>query len=148
MSDIEQAKKLFFEALAFIEASDFQSAEFRLRQARQFSPGSVSVLTNLAVVLLQQNKLGDARACAENVIATNENNIEALLVLANCHFKDGKLPEALAVYDKIIILDPKIAETYNNRGIILQKFGRLEAALDSYGRAIALESDFTDAHIN
>jgi len=148
MSDIERAKKLFFEALSFIDASDFAKAESRLREALPFSPTSVSILTNLAVVLLRQNKHSEAREFAEKSIAVKADNIEALLVLADCCVRDKKFLEALDVYQTIISLDSKIAEAHNNCGIILGKLGRFVDALASYDSAIAIEANFADAHMN
>src|SRR3954471_228501 len=103
MSDIEQARKHFFAALDYIDSSDFKNAELQLREALSFSPGNGSILTNLAVVLLRQNKRDEARGSAEQAIAANANNIEALLVLADCYAKDdSNLSEALAVLEKVI----------------------------------------------
>jgi tetratricopeptide (TPR) repeat protein len=147
-SELEQAKSLFFEALSFIDSSDFQSAETRLRDALRFSPGSVSVLTNLAVVLLKQNKRVEARKFAEKAICADASNIEALLIMADCYTKDGNLTEALAVYNDIISLDRANPEAHNNSGVILHKLDRLLDALDSYDRAIALEPHFPDAYNN
>ena len=45
------ARRLFFEALELIDASDFQAAELRLRDALKLAPANGSILTNLSVVL-------------------------------------------------------------------------------------------------
>ena len=148
MSDIEQAKKLFFEALAFIDSLDFKSAELRLREALPLSPGSVSILTNLAVVLIKQNRLIEAREHAEKAVAVKPDNSEALLVLAECYAKDETLTESLDIYNRIISFNPGIAEVHNNMGVALQKTQRFMDALASFDRAIALEPDFADAHVN
>ncbi|MEA2937229.1 MAG: hypothetical protein QOC56_733 [Alphaproteobacteria bacterium] len=148
MSDSDNAKRLFFEALAFMDASNFRDAELRLRDALKFSTGNVAILTNLAVVSLQQDKRIAARDYAETAIAIAPDNIEALLVLADCHTHGESFTDALAAYDKIIVLDPNIAQAHNNRGIAAQKLGRHAEALDSLERAIALEPGYGDAHIN
>lgn len=148
MSEIEQARKHFFAALDFIDSLDFPNAEWKLREALSFSPGSVSILTNLAVVLLRQNKHVEARGFAERALAASDSNVEAMLVLADCHAKDDRLTEALAVFQKVISLDPKIAEAHNNIGVLFRKLGRVPEALGSYDRAIALDPRFADAHVN
>ena len=148
MSEIERAKKLFLEALAFVESLDLQSAESRFREVLQILPGNVSALTNLAVVLQRRNKIAEARTCAEQAIAGNANNIEALLVLASCHVKEGNFPDALAAYDQVVAIDPQITEAHNNRGIIFEKFGMPAEALESFDRAIALEPGFTNPYLH
>jgi predicted TPR repeat methyltransferase len=148
MSETENAKRLFFEALALIDSSNFRDAELRLRNALQFAPDNVAILTNLSVVLAQQNQRTKAREYAERTLAINPDNIEALLILADCCTHAGDFNEALAAYDKIIRLDATIGHAHNNRGVILQNFGRYAEALDSYERAIALDANFGDAQIN
>ena len=148
MSESENGKDLFFEALALMDSSNFQDAELRLRQALRFAPGQVSVLTNLSIALMQQDKRAEARECAEKAIAVNSNNIEALLVLASCQARDEDFMAALVTYDKILALDPGIVEIHNNRGMALQCLDRHADALDSYNRALALNPDFGDAYLN
>ncbi len=148
MSDFDRAKRLFFEALDCMDARNFCDAERRLRDALQLAPTNVSILTNLAVVLQQQGKRREAREHAEKAIAVQPDNVEALLVLADARMGEQEFNAALDAYDRIIMLDPNIAQVYNNRGITLEKVGRHGDALDSYERAIALAPDFADAHVN
>jgi predicted TPR repeat methyltransferase len=148
MSDTENAKGLFFEALAFMDSSRFRDAELRLREALQLAPDNTAILTNLSVALAQQHQRTKAREYAEKAISINPDNIEALLVLADCCTHDESFPEALAAYDKIVFLDPNFAQAHNNRGVVLQNLERYADALDSYDRAIVLDSDFSDARIN
>src|SRR5262245_59953244 len=102
MSDSENAKKLFFEALALMDASKFPDAEVRLREALRLAPTQIAVLTNLAVVLVQQNKRAEARDCAEQALAIKPASMEALLVLADCQMRDKHFAEALTAYDRIL----------------------------------------------
>jgi predicted TPR repeat methyltransferase len=148
MSDFETAKTLFFAALDLIDARDFQGAELRLREALQLAPGHANVLTNLSLVLLQQDRPGDAREYARQAIAASPKNIEALLVLAGSCVRIERFAEALDAYDKVISLDPTVAEAYNNRGLVLEKLGRLADALESFERAIKLDPGFSAAHVN
>src|SRR5262245_53560826 len=50
------ARRLFFEALDLMDASNFADAEQRLRDALTYAPANGSILTNLSVVLRQQDK--------------------------------------------------------------------------------------------
>jgi SAM-dependent methyltransferase/Tfp pilus assembly protein PilF len=148
MSTSDRAKNLFFEALGFIDSLNFEKAELRLREAMTLSPGSVSILTNLAVVLIKQNKLIDAREHAQKAVAAKSDNIEAMLVLAECYARDDNLTGSLDMYKAIISFNPGVAEVHNNMGIILQKSQRSMDALASFDQAIALEPYFVDAHFN
>lgn len=148
MSDVDQARALFFEALDFLDAANFQAAEARLRQALHFSPDNPAIMTNLSVALLQQGKRADARSFAADAVAANPRSVEALLVLADCHTHAGDLTDALADYDRVIALEPRIAEAHNNRGLILHRLERPAEALASCDQAIALSPGMSDAHVN
>jgi len=148
MSNVEQARALFFEALDFLDASDFQAAEARLRQALRLSPGNLAILTNLSVALLQQGNRTDACEFAARALVGDPRNVEAVLVLADCHTHAGDLPLALDDYDRIIALEPSIAEAHNNRALVLHRLARPAEALASCDRAIALAPSLSSAHVN
>jgi len=139
---------LFFEALDFLDASDFQTAEARLRQALRLSPGNPAILTNLSVALLHQGNRTDAGEFAAKAYVADPRNIEALLVLADCHIHAGDLTRALDDYDRITALEPNIAEAHNNRGLVLHRLARPSEALASCERAIALDPSLSSAHVN
>jgi len=148
MSESEHAKELFFRALASMDSSNFREAELGLREALRLAPGQLSILTNLSIALMQQHKRAEAREYAEKAIAVNSKTIEALLVLADCDMHDGNLAAAIAGYDRIVELDPGIAEIHNNCGIVLERQGRHADAVDRYDRALALNPDLGDVHAN
>src|SRR5262245_51592915 len=120
MRDSDTAKQLFFEALDRMDAGDFPDAERRRREALRLAPSNVSTLTNLAVVLQQQGKRDEACAHAEQALAAKPDNIEALLVLADARLHAKNPAAALAAYDRIVALDPGIAQVHNNRGLALE----------------------------
>ena len=144
----EAAKKLFFEALALMDASNFRDAELRLREALKLAPGQIAVLTNLSIALVQQNKRAEALGFAEQALALNPNSIESLLVLADCHMHGERFTQALDTHDRILALEPNAAEIHNNRGLVLERLGRHTDALESYARALALNPAFANAHTN
>jgi predicted TPR repeat methyltransferase len=148
MSDVDKARSLFFEALDFLDASDFLAAEARLRQALRLSPDNPAVLTNLSVALLQLGERTEASVFAAKVVVVDPRNVEALLVLANCHTHAGDLTTALDDYDRIIALEPGSIEAHNNRGLVLHRLARPAEALASCDRAIALSPSLSDAHVN
>ncbi len=59
---------------------------------------------------------------------------------------EGRPEDALASYDRAIVLRPDHAEAHGNRGNALKDLKRPEEALASYDRAIALRPDFAEAH--
>ena len=65
----------------------------------------------------------------------------------HCH-QAGRLAEAVALYDRILILEPDLPEVHGNRGVALAAAGRLGEAEKAHRRAIALAPDFADAYNN
>jgi tetratricopeptide (TPR) repeat protein len=64
------------------------------------------------------------------------------------HHQAGRLTEALALYDRILLLKPELAEVHSNRGVALMGLGRLQDAEVAYRQAIALNSNYGDAYNN
>ena len=60
----------------------------------------------------------------------------------------GKLQQAIQVFNKAIHLKSDYPEAYYNRGNILTKLGQLEETLASYDQAIQLKPDYAQAYNN
>jgi len=60
----------------------------------------------------------------------------------------GRLPEAIALLDKLLSQRPGDAIAWNNRANMLLEIGRLNEALQSYDRAIALNPEYAEAWHN
>jgi tetratricopeptide (TPR) repeat protein len=148
MSDFENARRLFLEAVEFIDANEFQEAELRLQNALHFLPTNAAILTNLSIVSLRLDKAPAARKYAEKAISLNSKDTEALAILADCCIRNDAFAKALELYDRIIAIDPTMTQAHNNRGFVLAKLERFAEALDSYDKAIALQPHFSDYLVN
>ena len=60
----------------------------------------------------------------------------------------GRLDQAVEVFNKEIRVNPEYAAAYYNRGIVLHALGRLDEAVESYDKAISLNPDYVDAYSN
>jgi hypothetical protein len=54
--------------------------------------------------------------------------------------------DALMSYERALTLDPQNADAHYNRGVALQKAGRLGEALESYDRALLMAPGFADSY--
>ena len=148
MTDFEDARKRFLEALNSIDASEFQQAELLLQNALRLLPTNVAILTNLSIVSLRLDKTSAAREYAEKAVSLDAKNTEALAILADCCIRNDAFAKALDFYEKIIAIDPTTAPAHNNRGFVLVKLERFAEALDSYDKAVALQPHFSDCLVN
>jgi len=144
----EQARGLFFEALACLAREDYAGAEARLRQAHRLVPERVSVLTNLAAALLRQDKTNEATQYAEQSVALDGGNADGWLNLAACRRRAGALVEALACCERSIAARPQHPDGWSSRGAALLDLQRPEEALQSCDRAIALQAQHAEAWSN
>ncbi len=62
-------------------------------------------------------------------------------------FEAGQLAEALACYERVIALEPRIPEPHDNRGLVLQRMGRFAEAIASHDAAIARNPRFATAYL-
>lgn len=60
----------------------------------------------------------------------------------------GRLPQAIAAYERALQAVPDDVEVLNNLGIALRKNGQAEQAIACYRRAIAVQPDYARAHNN
>ncbi len=62
--------------------------------------------------------------------------------------RQGRVPEALAAYEALLVPLAGHADLFNNRGIALTQLGRPAEAEASYARAIAIDPRHADTHVN
>ncbi|KAB2646358.1 MAG: tetratricopeptide repeat protein [Verrucomicrobiota bacterium] len=74
--------------------------------------------------------------------------IQQTFQLALQHHQSGRLPEAEALYRKILATDPCHAEAFHYLGIIACQVGRRDVAVDLIRKAIVLRADYPEAHYN
>ena len=147
MNDDEAARRSFTEGLAFLDANDLKNAEIRMRETLRLKPRSVPALTNLAVALLGQGKKVEALGFATLAADIGNFDVHATLALADCLAAEGKFADVVAACDRILAVDPTIADVHQMRGSALSKLGRKKEALASFDQAARCEPTHLAAHL-
>lgn len=101
-----------------------------------------------AFQLHQAGLLQDALALYQQIQASLENNPQFLFLFGTLHGQIGQLETAIDILDRSIRLTSLSSASFNNRGKFLQDLKRLDEALLSYDKAIALKSDYAEAYYN
>ncbi len=148
MNDIEQAKRLFFEGLEYLESNNFEMGESRFIDTLKLTPESIPTLNNLAIAQFKQKKFNEAATTSTRAIEIKPNNADAYCMLAACQCRLKRFSEALATCERIISIDPQKAEAYSNRGFIFNQQGQFNKALADFGRAISIDPLLYEAHLN
>lgn len=61
---------------------------------------------------------------------------------------EGRYMEAINAYNQALELQPYLADTWNNRGVVLTRLQRYQEALGSYEQATQIRADYGDAWNN
>jgi predicted O-linked N-acetylglucosamine transferase (SPINDLY family) len=62
--------------------------------------------------------------------------------------EQGKLDEAIEVYEKALLLEPSYADGFCNMGNALHDKGKMDEAIEAYTKALSIDPDHADAHNN
>src|SRR5437868_5350272 len=137
-SAFEEAKGLFFEGLAAVQAKDYVAAEAKFHRSLELNPDRVSVLTNLSAVLFYQQRDDEALAVASRATELDPGNVEGWLLIARCHVRAERRDDALRALDRALALHPNDAETWVARATVLMQEFRFAEAVKAYETAEAL----------
>jgi predicted O-linked N-acetylglucosamine transferase (SPINDLY family) len=142
-----------FDALHLLGVLEHQSGnretgERLIRRALLVNPRSAAAHSNLASLLVQARRLGEALASCDKAIALDADCSEAFCNRGHALGELKRFEEALVSYDRAIALRPDLAEAWNNRGNALRALDRRDEALASYAKAIALNPGYAEAFSN
>jgi tetratricopeptide (TPR) repeat protein len=112
-----------------------KDAEKELREALRIAPKENDIRLDLAELLLNQNRAGEAQPLIDEVLASNSKNRRAKLLLGISLFQGGQLDEAERVLQEALVLNPDPARTHYYLGAIAEQRGQMETALKHYKEA-------------
>lgn len=101
-------------------------------------PANATALYHLAQICCQQARFAEGVDLLRRALAVAPS-ARAHVLLGRALAELGNAQEALASFDRAIVLDGAHAGAHGNRGDALAGLGRLKEATESYRRAIAIE---------
>ncbi len=90
---------------------------------------------------------GRAATAYRRALEIDPGLVPALINLANIHYTNDQLIEALALYERAVRLDPEVFEGHFNLGNIHHDLGRYPEAEAGYRRALDLNPGYPEAHL-
>lgn len=148
MDAVEVAKTLFFQGIEHLEKQEWRKAEDCFRKALRHAPERPSILHNLSVVLLKQDKLEDAARVIDQVLALEPDAPDGWISRAELFNKQKRPEDALISIDRALALQPDNPEAYLTRAVVLYDLGRQPDALASCDLAIRLNPQSSEAWAN
>jgi len=133
-ADPGNAHALHLQGLVAHGLGDAQGALEALEKAVSLDPSDASLLNNLGEIYRGLGRLEEAETRYRKALALKSDYTEA-------HYNLGRVLQALG-------RTKEAAQSYDRHGSELQKLGRVEEAAQSHRRALALQSDFAEAHYN
>ena len=126
---------------ALHRAGQFAGAALAFRRALAAAPDLFDARVALGLCLRQNGEAALARIELERTVNAGGGDGRAWFALGLVCEDLHDLPGAIGAYRRSAQLQPDAPETHVNLGLTLQRSGNLEAATQSYRRAMALRAD-------
>jgi tetratricopeptide (TPR) repeat protein len=83
------------------------------KRAHELAPASNQPVVSLVLAYLRTGKVEEARQFLETIISENNDNYLANLLLARINVHNNNVSEAIALYNKLIAINPEADSTYH-----------------------------------
>ncbi len=132
--------------IIYLQKNQDDFAKSAFDKALELNPQTVEAIIGHGLIARKQGNGDEALTFFDKACALNASP-EAFYQAAVQYRLNGQFANALPIIDKAIA-GQSLASFYNEKGLILEALGNWEEALDSYGKAIELDSYAPDAYAN
>ena len=131
----------------WIQVGYWRDSVALFRHALAVAPDNFVAHANLGVALQEQGDIEGAAAHLEASFATNPDG-DATFNLANVRLAQQRLPEAVALYEESLRLEPDRVKTLYKLANALGQLGRTDDAIGRYREALRLDPGDVDVRNN
>ncbi len=110
-------------------------------------PRSGEIAKNIALIYISQGKKEEAMTAIKEARIANPNDLNLLMSEANIQYQTGNVDKYKALIAEAITMDPNNPELFYNLGVTTADTD-VEAAKGYYSKALELDPNYTNAHIN
>ena len=135
-------------ALDHHHAGRLQEAEILYQSILDQDPKHAEALHYKGVIALQADNHQLAYQLISRSLASQPDDLGALVNLATTQARLNNPNGALESYTRALALNPHLPEIHYNQGILYQELARLDEAANSYRQAIKLRAGYAEAHFN
>lgn len=93
---------------------------------------------------LEEKDFLKAENILKDVLEKNPNDASALDLLGNLYFMKGDIKKSLELYNKAILIAPKYAHTYYDRGSLYLNLEEYDKALKDRYKAVELDPNYAE----
>jgi len=142
---ISRVQQLMNMADNALEKQDFVEADKALSSALILEKENIELLLKYGFVLINMNRLDEAKDVYEKILSINPNEDMALVSLANVLHKLNENDLAIEYHKKAIELDPEFAPHYFNYANTLYDLKQMDKALINYKKVVQLNPSIEEA---
>lgn len=133
---------------AYFMLGDYEKAESYYRNAWTLVPNSEMVNINLLNVDFACKRYAAAITKANQILKTNPDSIDTLLILGAVYFEQGRYEDSKRYLERVLNLNPDVFWALNYMEQCSEKTGDYDKALDYGFRAVKASGGEDSQHIN
>ena len=126
------------------QKKSLKNSEISLKKTQFLTP-ELKRLSSLGLNLFKKEELEKAKNYFNQILAIDENNIEAIKLLGVIALKQKDNNESLKHFSKLVLIEPNNAENHFNLGICLHETNSLDDALCFYESALSIDKNYLAA---
>ncbi len=142
------ASVMLDEARRYFVAHDYEKAEEKYLQVLKLDEKNVAVLADLAAIELELGHQDEAEKHIKAALVVEPNDDYSLFVLGQIKFREKKYDDAFAALSQAAQINPQNAKVQNFLGLTLSEKGMRGPAETAFRKAIQLDPEFAQAHLN
>lgn len=142
------AGKLIAEAQRAFVQGRLEDAESHYREVLALDEDNVFSISNLAAILIEQDKLGEAESLIDRALGIDPEDGYSLTLLGMTRFRESDYDAAMEALTKAVQIDPNDPQTQMYLGITLSQKGLRKQAEAALRKAVALAPGNATAHYN
>lgn len=132
----------------YLQTNKFGEAIAALQKARSLDPKNASILFTLGSAHFQQEKYDTAVQNLQAGLKLKPNDPQGLFDLGNAYYKLGRLPDAIAQYNKAVSQGSwEKWPAINNIGLIKYEQGDVNGAIKQWQAALAIEKQAAEPQL-
>lgn len=150
---IEQAKDKnnyfwpYYQGIVYESNDEFHNAIKSYKQANDID-ASDYMLNRIAICYSECGEYGLALDYINKALAMDSTETEYLSTKGNILYMLGRKEECLAVYDKLVSLQPDNSNVYYERGFKRDNMGDIDGAIEDYTTSIVLDPSMSASYLN
>jgi len=132
-------------AMLLEQERDLTAAAAELEAVLQLDPERVELYGDVASLLIEAGKLGEAAAALDAGLAEGFHSAEHYYSLGARYYKDEDYESAIRVFRRALDIDPELASAERSLAAALDQLGRRDEAAAHLRRYLELAPDAPDA---